>query len=116
CPIPWRHPSPSAVHCSLGKGRVEPGFLFSDLPLKCTEMRRCAHRFPHDGGLLLLGAPLTPNRYEGLCSRLMRLRRKTLLKRNWQAAELCSSSVELTFMSVTAVSALMVASRFAPRT
>jgi hypothetical protein len=52
----------------------------------------------------------------GLCRRLIRLRRKTLLKRSWHAADDCSSSVELTFISVTGARALIVASRFAPRT
>ena len=44
------------------------------------------------------------------------LRRNTWLNRSWHSAETCSSSVELTFMTVTAPAALMVAVRFAPRT
>jgi hypothetical protein len=38
------------------------------------------------------------------------------LKRSWQAADTCSSSVELTRNTATGVSARMVAVRRAPRT
>ena len=50
------------------------------------------------------------------CRRLMRLRRNTRLKRSWQEAETCSSSVELTFSTVTALAARIVAVRLAPCT
>src|SRR6185437_4247979 len=46
----------------------------------------------------------------------MRLRRNTRLKRNWQEADTCSSSVELTFSTVTPLVARMVAVRLAPGT
>jgi hypothetical protein len=47
---------------------------------------------------------------------VIRLRRNTWLKRSWQEAETCSSSVELTFSTVTGPAALIVAVRLAPRT
>ena len=56
------------------------------------------------------------------CSREMSERRNILLKRNWQLAEACSSSVELTFSTLVAPAApaapaaRMVAVRLAPRT
>ena len=37
------------------------------------------------------------------------LRRKTWLNRSWHSADTCSSSVELTFMTVTEPAAMMVA-------
>ena len=43
-------------------------------------------------------------------------RRNTRLKRSWQEAETCSSSVELTLSTVTAPFAFTVAVRFAPYT
>ena len=43
-------------------------------------------------------------------------RRNTRLKRSWQEADTCSSSVELTFSTVTASAARMVAVRLAPGT
>ena len=50
------------------------------------------------------------------CRRWINERRKTLLKRSWQAEETCSISVELTRRMVTAPSALIEAWRLAPRT
>src|SRR5579883_2034506 len=50
------------------------------------------------------------------CSRPMSVRRNTRLKRNWHEAETCSSSVELTLSTVTALAARMVAVRLAPGT
>ena len=50
------------------------------------------------------------------CRRDTSARRNTRLKRSWQAADTCSSSVELTRSTDTAVSARMVAVRRAPRT
>src|ERR1700741_2855558 len=49
-----------------------------------------------------------------LCKRPMSVRRNTRLKRSWHDADTCSSSVELTFNTVTAEPAPMVAVRFAP--
>jgi hypothetical protein len=50
------------------------------------------------------------------CKRPMSVRKNTRLKRNWHDAETCSSSVELTFRTVTAVADRIVAVRFAPGT
>jgi len=49
-------------------------------------------------------------------SRAISARRNTRLKRSWQAADTCSSKVELTRSTDTSVSALIVAVRRAPRT
>ena len=69
----------------------------SNLP-ELAEMTTAAvgARGNHGAGRKPAGAA----RQLGLCSRLIRLRRNTLLKRSWQAADDCSSSVELTFISV----------------
>jgi hypothetical protein len=50
------------------------------------------------------------------CSRPMSARRNTRLKRSWQEADTCSSSVELTLITVTSPAARMVALRLAPCT
>ena len=50
------------------------------------------------------------------CRRLINARRKTLLKRSWQADETCSISEELTRRIVTCPSALIEACRLAPLT
>ena len=50
------------------------------------------------------------------CRRPISVRKNTRLKRSWQEAETCSSSVELTFSAVTASTARMVAVRLAPGT
>ena len=57
--------------------------------------------------------------FEGLVvpwRRAISARRNTRLNRSWQAADTCSSSVELTRRTDTTVSALIVAVRRAPRT
>ena len=50
------------------------------------------------------------------CSRVIRERRNTLLKRSWQAEDTCSISVELTRRIVTLPLARIEAVLFAPRT
>ena len=50
------------------------------------------------------------------CRRWMSVRKNTRLKRSWHEAETCSSSVELTFSTVTALAERIVAVRLAPGT
>src|SRR6266404_7344867 len=51
-----------------------------------------------------------------LCRRAISALRNTRLNRSWQDADTCSSNVELTFSTVTAAAARMVAVRLAPGT
>src|SRR6202011_4652292 len=104
--------------CGIGELRVHPQ------PFGLRADRARQGRLRSRRGALGAAPPLPPapapdevtGRRAGLCSRAMSALRNTRLKRSWQDADTCSSSVELTFSTVTAVAARMVAVRLAPGT
>ena len=81
---------------------------------------RCARRHERRGDAQRTAAGDGSMAYEARksapCNRPISARRKTRLKRSWQAAETCSSRVELTFSTVTPSAARIVALRLAPWT
>jgi len=75
--------------------------------------RRAERREASDGARV---RPRQLARNSTPCNRPISARRNTRLKRSWQEADTCSSSVELTLITVTSPAARIVALRLAPCT